>query len=164
MDNKKLKKIYKIKVKSAPLKFWFGKVIYSDSSKEKNTEKQTLYNETYKLRGKPDYIYKTFFGKFIPVELKSSTINSNLPRENELMQLVTYFFLVQENYKKPQKGYLVYKDKVFIIKNTKAGRKYFLSIIKDMRSIVKTGKGYCEPSFVKCKYCICRDSVCEFCK
>ncbi len=162
MYHKKLKKIYKIKNKKAPFKFYLGKLIYSDSSKEKNVDKHVLYNEKYKLRGKPDYVYKTTLGKFIPVELKSSSIgDKGYPRENELMQLVTYFLLIEENYGKSPYGFLAYNDKVFKIRNTKKGRRHFLQILKDMEKMLKTGKGSCEPSFVKCRYCICRNSVCE---
>ncbi len=162
MEDKYLKRLYNINSRKGPLKFWFAKVIYSDNKKFKNVDKATLYCEKHMLSGKPDYIYKTLFGKYIPVELKSSSIKDKaVPRENELMQLASYFFIVNENYGKCKKGYLVYNDKVFVVKNTRRGRKYFLNILNNMRSMMKTGRGECEPSFVKCKYCICRGTVCE---
>ncbi len=163
MEDDYLRRLYKIKSKRGPLKFWFAKVIYSDSSSVKNVDKSMLYCDLYKIQGKPDYIYKTLFGNYIPVELKSSAIkDKDVPRENELMQLVTYFFLVNENYGKSKKGYVVYKDKVFVVKNTRKGRKYFVNILKDMKNMLRTGRGECEPSFVKCRYCVCRGTVCEF--
>lgn len=145
-------------------KFPFIKVVYSDSNLYENVDKMTLYSKKYHLKGKPDFVYKTLFNNYIPVEIKSSSIkDSPSPRENEAMQLITYFFLISETYGKPKYGYLIYKDYMFKIKNNRKTRKYFINELKNLREMLETGSNYCEPSFSKCKHCICKNTVCEFC-
>ncbi len=162
--DKRLIKLLKInKSKSRP-PIWLKKVIYTDDKGHSNADKMMLYNDTYKLSGKPDYILKTITNKYIPLEVKSSNIGTDAyPRENELMQLVTYFFLCEQNYKKPKYGYLIYKDYMFKIYNTKKLKKYYLKRLKDLHHLLETGEGMCEPSFTKCRYCVCKNTVCEFC-
>ncbi|MFV0439678.1 MAG: hypothetical protein ACK5LV_00075 [Lachnospirales bacterium] len=154
----------KFRKRDVNLNFLFAHVVYSDDKSLKNVDKHILKSDFYKIQGKPDYIFKTIFGNYIPVEIKSSNIKeSYYPRENEAMQLITYFFLVQDNYGKCKKGYLVYNDKMFIIKNNSKVRGYFLKELNKMKKMINHGRGVCEPSFVKCRYCICRGTVCEFC-
>ncbi|MFV0520417.1 MAG: CRISPR-associated protein Cas4 [Lachnospirales bacterium] len=159
------KKYLKVKKKKANIFVLFSKIIYSDDKSISNVDKNLLVSEKYGVCGKPDYVIKTIFGNYIPIELKSSNIKEkDFPHENEIMQLITYFTLVNENYGKVKRGFLVYNDYMFIVKNNIHSTKLFEMILKDMRNIIETGEGECEPNFTKCKNCICRGSVCEFCK
>ncbi len=154
----------KVVKKKPNLNLPFSKVIYSDDASFTDVDKQVLTHNGLKIKGKPDYIIKTFFGNYIPVELKSSNIkDSDFPRDNEVIQLLTYFFLTSENYGKVRRGFLVYNDYMFVVKNNRKARKLFLNTLFDMEKMLKTGRGACEPSFAKCKYCVCRGTVCEFC-
>lgn len=124
-----------------------------------------LYSEKYMLKGKPDYILKSNNSeKYIPIELKSGYIKDDTyPHMGDLLQLITYFIIIEEEFlQRPKYGKLIYNDYMFIVKNTKAHRKMVLKTVKDMRKMLKTGKAKnVEPSFMKCKYCVCNNSVCE---
>ncbi len=155
----------KVVKKKPNLNLLFSKVVYSDDVSFADVDKHVLTHESLKLRGKPDYIIRTFWGNYIPVELKSSSIkDKEFPRDNEVIQLLAYFFLVGENYGKVRRGFLVYNDYMFVVKNNKRARKVLLNTLFDMEKILKTGRGECEPSFIKCKHCVCRGTVCEFCE
>ena len=64
--------------------------------------------------------------------------------------------------KRPKEGRLVYNNYMFIIKNTRSLRRKVKQILADMRDMLKTGEQNVNPSYVKCRYCICRDTVCEY--
>ncbi|MGL6174053.1 MAG: CRISPR-associated protein Cas4, partial [Cellulosilyticaceae bacterium] len=133
--------------------------IYSD---EKGTK--LLVAPKADLQGKPDYIFKTWFRKkYIPLEIKSSMIKEDYPHEGDLMQLVTYFLIIEEVYgKKPPYGKLVYKNKTFKIRNTLTLRMTLKKTIRQMRGMLKGNINRCsEPSYIKCKNCICQYTVCE---
>lgn len=124
-----------------------------------------LYSEKYMLKGKPDYILKSNNSEsYIPIELKSGNISGeSFPHMGDLLQLITYFIIIEEEFlQRPKYGKLIYNDYMFIVKNTKAHRKMVLKTVKDMRKMLKTGKAKnVEPSFMKCKHCVCNNSVCE---
>lgn len=156
-------KYIKVRKKKPNINLLFSKVVYSDDKAFSNCDNHVLTNETLKIKGKPDYILKTIFGNYIPVELKSSNIkDSDFPRDNEVIQLITYFFLVLENYGNVKRGFLIYNDYMFVIKNNRKARRVLLSTLRDMNNMLKTGKGECSPNFAKCKHCVCRGTVCEF--
>lgn len=138
-----------------------AQMIYSDEDDNK-----LLVSEKYDLQGKPDYIFQTLFGgSYIPVELKSTKLkdDENYPREGDLMQLVAYFLIIEDVYgKRPKQGRLIYKNRMFIIKNTRALRRQINKYLKEMRQMINTGKGVAEPSFPKCRNCVCRETVCEW--
>ncbi|NLI89661.1 MAG: CRISPR-associated protein Cas4 [Epulopiscium sp.] len=136
-------------------------IIYSDEEGGK-----LLVSDKYDLQGKPDYIFQRILGgSYIPVELKSASIkeDQNYPHEGDLMQLAAYFLIVEDLYgKRPKQGRLIYKNKMFIIKNTRSIRKEVNKHLKDMRRMLDTGKGEVKPSFPKCRNCVCRGTVCEW--
>ncbi|HHX59813.1 MAG TPA: CRISPR-associated protein Cas4 [Epulopiscium sp.] len=138
-----------------------AQIIYSDE--EDNT---LLVSEKYDLQGKPDYIFQTLLGgSYIPVELKSTKLKQDeyYPHEGDLMQLVAYFLIIEDVYgKRPKQGRLIYKNKMFIIKNTGSLRRQIKRHLKEMRRMIKTGKGTALPSFPKCRNCVCRGTVCEW--
>lgn len=144
-------------------------ILYTDQKgdfdKTKVIVSQMIVSDKYALRGKPDYIYinksKT---DLIPVELKSGKIKDNeMPYAGDLMQLVAYFLMIEDKFTiKPREGRIIYKDHMFIIKNTKKLRTDLLKIIDDMNNMLETGESNVSPSFIKCKHCICNATVCEF--
>jgi CRISPR-associated exonuclease Cas4 len=150
-----------------------AKIFYTDQKEEKANKKEgivygkILYSQQYDIQGKPDYIFKKRSGQLIPVELKSGSISDDetMPHQGDLIQLAAYFLIIEDVYGiRPKEGRLVYKNKMFIIKNTKAIRNQVEDTIDDMRQMLETGQGDCEPSFVKCRYCLCRGTVCEYSK
>lgn len=154
--------------KKSKLSMWGYSLIYSDSrgsSHNKNVEySKLLKSEKYDITGKPDYIYKKAgSNQLIPVELKSGDIKSgNMPHQGDLLQLGAYFLIIEEAYGvRPKKGRLVYKDYMFIVKNTSSIRNEVKTTINDMRRMLKDGNGKANSSFVTCRHCMCRGSVCE---
>ena len=142
-------------LRRAPL---FYKIFYAEG--------KLLKSEKYALKGRPDIIFRNIItGRLIPAELKSGRADKNspqLPKIGDKMQLVAYFLLAEEVYGiRPKKGYLQYADCLFVIKNTKKLRQELLQILEDMRDMYISGSGYAEPSFVKCRYCIAKNTVCE---
>ncbi len=154
----------KTKVQLIPFGY---QLIYTD---QKETTKQAyveyskmLYSKKYDIKGKPDYIFKQRNGKMlIPVELKSGKIGTKeQPNQGDLLQLIAYFLIIEETYGvAPKTGRLIYKDCMFIIKNTKQIRKQLIDTLDEMRELLEVKYVVPEQSFAKCKYCICRDTVC----
>jgi len=148
-----------IKIKEPTLGVFGAQVVYSDEEGGK-----LLVSEKYDLQGKPDYIFQTMIrGSYIPLELKSTRLKEDqlLPHEGDLMQLVAYFLIIEDFYgKRPKNGRLVYKNRMFIIKNTRSLRRQLKRYLKKMRQMIKTGQGQADPSFPKCRNCVCRDTVC----
>lgn len=140
-----------------------AQIIYSDED-----DNRLLISEKYDLQGKPDYIFQTLLGgAYIPVELKSTKLKENeyYPHEGDLMQLAAYFLIIEDVYgKQPKQGRLIYKNRMFIIKNNRSIRKQLNKYLKEMRQMIKTGKGEALPSFPKCRNCVCRGTVCEWCE
>ena len=137
----------------------FAKAIYSD---EKGTK--LLVAPKYDLQGKPDYIFQTLFGgRYIPIEVKSGVAKEDQPHEGYLMQLVAYFLIIEEAYgKRPPYGKLVYKNKTFKVRNTVALRTELKRTLRQMRAMLKGHTDIdTEVSFIKCRNCICQQTVCE---
>ncbi|HQD50722.1 MAG TPA: CRISPR-associated protein Cas4 [Defluviitaleaceae bacterium] len=159
-----------IVVKKPKLGIRAARLIYTDqheSKKDPNVEYgKVLYSPKYDLRGKPDYIFEKILSKnLIPVELKSATIKEDniQPYEGDLMQLAAYFLIIEDVYKKrPKEGRLIYNNYMFIIKNTWFLRRKVKNLLADMRDMLKNGEQNVNPSYVKCRYCICKGTVCEF--
>ncbi len=155
------------KIKSKRLVPFGYTLFYTDQNvKNKNPNviyKKILYSKKYNIQGKPDFIYKKFNTCYI-IELKSGTIkNENMPHTSDLLQLVAYFLIIEDLYGyKVKKGKLIYSDYSFIVYNTRYLRKYLLKTLEDMRSMLKTGQGQANCSFVHCKHCMCRQTVCDF--
>lgn len=155
------------KTKSKGLAPFGYSLFYTDqNTKNKNPNviyKKLLFSEKYNIQGKPDFIYKKFNTCYI-IELKSGAIKDEpMPHMGDLLQLVSYFLIVEDLYGyKIKKGKLIYSDYCFIVRNTRALRKYLLNTLEDMRYMLKTGEGEANCSFSHCRYCMCRQTVCEF--
>ncbi len=142
-------------------------VCYQDSKSddEEIIESRLLHNEQYDIKGKPDFILKHNNKElYIPVELKSGKIGENeSPHKGDFLQLITYFLLIEEEFSsKPKYGKIIYNDYMFIVKNKNKFRKQLIVVLRDMRNMLKNGKcKKIEPSFNKCRYCLCNNTVCE---
>lgn len=161
--NKKTIKKSKIK-KIAPFGYHLFYTDENTKHKKQNViYKKLLFSQKYNIQGKPDFIYKKFNTCYV-VELKSGTIKKEqMPHLGDLMQLVAYFLIIEDVYGyKVKKGKLIYNDYCFVVKNTKSLRQHFLKILNDMRIMLKTGNGTPNCSFVHCKHCMCRQTVCQF--
>ena len=163
-----LKKFFSADIKKTkPSLHPFGyKLIYTDQKINCNDGvvlSKLLKSERFGVQGKPDFLYKSFTGKILPVELKSGEIGtSKVPHIGDMMQLATYFLIVEDVYgKKPSYGNLIYKDYMFKIKNTRSIRKKVLKIISNMDTMLETGKGISVSDFSKCRFCFCK-CVCKF--
>ncbi len=161
-----------IKIKKPKLGVFGADIIYTDQ-KEKNKSPyveygKILYSKKYDIKGKPDYIFKKrWTGDLIPVELKSGTIKKDniKPYEGDMMQLAAYFLIIEDVYhKRPKEGRLIYSNYMFIIRNTWKLRRKTKHILADMRNMLETGEQSVNPNFIKCRYCICRETVCEYYK
>jgi len=144
------------------------RLIYTDQ-KQVEKEEGVLYGKPLKsekldITGKPDYIYEQKDGALYPVELKSGAIKeSDAPHFGDLMQLAAYFAITGEYFDRPvYEGLIVYKDYMFRIKNTKRLRHMLKATLSDMRGMLKSGEGEPAASFVSCKNCICKGTVCEY--
>ncbi len=119
------------------------------------------------LQGKPDYIFKKHItGQLIPFEIKSGQCKEDLPHEGDLMQLVAYFLIIEEVYQcKVPYGRLVYKNKTFTVRHTKRLRHQLKNTIREMQTMYEK-EGVCkreaQPSYIKCKNCVCKETVCEW--
>ena len=146
------------------------RVVYSDSREARRkhgvTHSGLLRSCQYDLTGKPDYIYQSALGRaLIVVELKSGAIGKNpAPYPGDLMQLAAYFLLVEEHYGvRPRQGRLIYKDYMFMVRNTGRLRRDVKRTLKAMRQMLVTGHSPVSPSYVACRYCMCRGTVCRWC-
>ena len=137
---------------------FFSRLIYSDG--------KILTSQTHALRGRPDFIYENVLTRRLaPMELKSGIIGDAPPHYGDVMQLAAYFLIVEDAMgKRPRRGFLRYRDAMFVVKNSARRRKEVLAVMADMRHMLESGVGEANPSFVHCRYCIARDSVCEFAK
>ena len=143
------------------------RLFYTDQ-KVKQREADVIYSkllqsERYNLQGKPDYILRKG-NKYVPMELKSGSIgDAGIPHDGDVMQLVAYFLIIEDLYRgRVSGGRIIYKDVAFVVRNTRSLRKALFKRVKRMRTMLKTGKGIACPSFQHCRFCIARDSVCEF--
>lgn len=142
-----------------------GKIVYLDKSKGVK-EKGAIYgkllkSDKYGLSGKPDYIYQ-LGEELIPIELKSSEAEDS-PYYKDVMQLVAYFLIIEDVYqKKVKRGRIVYRNTMFEVYNRRHLIKELLNILKQMKKM-QEGDYFPDvnPSFALCRFCPCRDTVCE---
>lgn len=135
-------------------------MIYSD---QKGTK--MLHAESLLLQGKPDMIFETWILKrYIPLEIKSGKLKEEMPHLGDLYQLVAYFLIIEEAFgKRPPYGKLVYANKTFRVRNTRKLRKTVIGVMEEMRDMLEEEyEPVASPDFMKCKNCICRDTVCEW--
>lgn len=138
----------------------WGRMVYSDEKGGK-----LLVSTTYDIQGKPDFIFKSLLSRrYIPFEIKSGQCKANYPHEGDLMQLVAYFVIIEEVYgKKPTYGKLVYQNKTFIVRNTLSLRIQLKQTLRQMRQMLEGRRGLDpEPSYIKCRNCVCQHTVCEW--
>lgn len=136
--------------------------IYADEKGAKMLQAPTLM-----LKGKPDFIFETWLLKrYIPLEIKSGKLKDEMPHLGDLYQLVAYFLIIEEAYgKRPPYGKLVYANKTFKVRNTARLRRQVKAVIKEMRQMLEEDVMPCaSPDFMKCKNCVCKDTVCEWVK
>lgn len=146
------------------------RIVYTDQ-KEENKKKNIdygiiLYSAKYDIQGKPDYIFQRYFGKaLVPIEIKSGQIgDSKVPHKGDMLQLAAYFLIIEDVYKrKPKYGRLVYKDHMFIIRNTFRIRQEVLNTISRMRNMLEGSEEKANPSFITCRHCVCNGTVCKYC-
>lgn len=149
-------------------------LIYADNPKDER-KPGVLYAKLITdpetgLRGKPDMIFSNGT-HLIPVELKSGKIGEDTkPHTGDLMQLVSYFFLAEAEFGiRPREGRLIYRDAMFIVRNTRGLRNKLLDILDEMRYVAGMDDGEMQeppkpasPHYTKCLHCPCRETVCEF--
>ncbi len=146
----------------------FGYVlIYADQTNGKRAKQENfgkvLYSETYDLRGKPDYIFRKIGSrKIVPVELKSACIgNAPVPHYGDYLQLAAYFLLLEDVYGvRPRFGFLKYQDHMFLIRNQRKMRQEVIQTMQKMRHMLSYGASEPKSNYTKCRYCICRGTVC----
>lgn len=137
-------------------------MIYAD---EKGTK--MLIAPEAGLHGKPDMIFETWLLKhYIPLEIKSGKLKGEEPHLGDLYQLGTYFLIIEEVYgRKPPYGKLVYANKTFTVRNTKKLRKAVMNTVDEMREMLDGKVKPCaQPDYMKCRHCVCRETVCEWAK
>lgn len=126
-----------------------------------------LKDEETGLQGKPDMIFETWvLRRYVPLEIKSGKLKEDEPHLGDLYQLVAYFILVEKVYgKRPPYGKLVYANKTFKVRNTAQLRKEVYEVMKQMQQMLEGKKKMkCKADYIKCKHCICKDTVCEWTK
>lgn len=100
---------------------------YDHENHWQNTiKRKEIYIESHilKIKGKIDYIIEEN-GLQIPIEIKKGKCNGVKPFENDVMQLMCYVLLLEENYSfKYNHGYLLYKG---------SKKKYTVEITNDIR-------------------------------
>lgn len=124
-----------------------------------------LVAEQLALQGKPDFVFETWLlRRYIPLEIKSGKLTEDQPHPGDVYQLVAYFLIIEEVYgKRPPYGKLVYANKTFTIRNTAKLRNNLRRTIKQMRQMLEGDYApLATPDFMKCKHCICKDTVCEW--
>ncbi|AST58135.1 CRISPR-associated protein Cas4 [Thermoanaerobacterium thermosaccharolyticum] len=146
-----------------------GKLIYIDKQEEVKKDgivySKLLKSDKYGISGKPDYIYD-IGNEVIPLELKSSKVDGHSPLLKDVMQLTAYFLIIEEEFgKKVRRGRIVYQNTMFEVYNTAGLRRELLKIIKEMR-LLEAEKFFPDEKgdFLKCRFCPCRDTVCEIYK
>ena len=149
-------RIKETKIKDRP---FLCRTVYADGMGCK-----LLYSVKDNLRGKPDFIFKSrITGRLLPMELKSGKVDGE-PNYGDVMQLAAYFVIIEEAMgKRPKKGYLRYQNAMFVVKNSGRLRKELKAVLANMRNMLENGEGEADPSFVNCRYCVARDTVCEYC-
>lgn len=110
-----------------------GRVIYSDHDEWGKVE-TPLYDPTYNLTGKPDYLVESSSG-IIPVEVKSSRLKT-APYDSHIYQLAAYCLLIEQTFSlRPAYGILHYANQDIAIDYTAELEQRILDIIREMRSL-----------------------------
>jgi CRISPR-associated exonuclease Cas4 len=110
-----------------------GRVIYSDHKQWGKIE-TALYDPTFNLTGKPDFILETNKG-FVPVEPKSGR-GRQIPFDSHIFQLAAYCLLIDKTLKtRPEYGILHYPDQDFAVDYTPDLEKKLIELIREIHSL-----------------------------
>jgi CRISPR-associated exonuclease Cas4 len=112
-----------------------GRLIYSDH-KEWGKVETPLYDPTYNLTGKPDFIVDTKKG-LIPIEVKSGRARSK-PYDSHIYQLAAYCLLIDQTYGiRPEYGILHYSNQDIAVDYTPELEHSVIELIREIRSLGK---------------------------
>ena len=115
-----------------------GKVVYSDHSEWGKIE-TPLYDPTFNLTGKPDYLVERS-NEIIPVEVKSSRLKS-APYDSHIYQLAAYCLLIEQTFSiKPAYGILNYVNQDIAVDYTPELEQSLIDTIREMRSLSRRRK------------------------
>ncbi|UCD41583.1 MAG: Dna2/Cas4 domain-containing protein [Chloroflexota bacterium] len=110
-----------------------GRIIYSDHSEWGKIE-TPLYDPTFNLTGKPDYMIESSDG-IIPVEVKSSRLKT-APYDSHIYQLAAYCLLIEQTFSiRPEYGILNYLNKDIAVDYTTQLEQSVIDTIREMRSL-----------------------------
>jgi CRISPR-associated exonuclease Cas4 len=105
-----------------------GEIVYTDA----DGSGEPLLATSYPLSGKPDYVILSPDGVPIPVELKLDT-RSEEAQPHHLMQVATYFVILEDLYPQPPTyGLLRYANKDITIPSTDALKRKLLRRLAEM--------------------------------
>lgn len=109
-----------------------GRVVYRDHNEWGKIE-TPLYDPTFNLTGKPDYLVENSDG-IIPVEVKSSRLKST-PYDSHIYQLAAYCLLIEQAFSiKPAYGILSYANQDVAVDYTPELENRLIDTIREMRS------------------------------
>ena len=110
-----------------------GRVIYSDH-KQWGKFETALYDPTFNLTGKPDFILETKKG-FVPVESKSGR-GRQIPYDSHIFQLAAYCFLIDQTFNtRPEYGILHYPNQEIAVDYTPDLEKKLIDLIREIHSL-----------------------------
>ncbi len=110
-----------------------GRVVYSDHNEWGEIE-TPLYDPTFNLTGKPDYLVERS-DETIPVEVKSSRLKS-APYDSHIYQLAAYCLLIEQTFSiKPAYGILNYVNQDIAVDYTPELEHSLIDTIREMRSL-----------------------------
>lgn len=112
-----------------------GEVVYEDASGQ---AQEQFISKRLLMAGKPDYLIKDRNGDLIPVEVKSSNApRAGRPYESHLMQLATYFLLLEDVLQRPVPyGLIRYRNRTLRVANTDELRTRLMDVIAQMRRLM----------------------------
>jgi len=110
-----------------------GRLIYSDHKQWGEVE-VPLYDSTFNLTGKPDFIVESDQG-LIPVEVKSGR-GRRTPYDSHIYQLAAYCLLIDQSFgTRPEYGILHYGDQDIAVDYTLKLEQSVIEIIREIRSL-----------------------------
>ncbi len=136
-----------------------GRIIYTDHKYWGKLE-AALYDPTFNLTGKPDFIVDTNSGP-IPIEVKSGR-GRNVPYDSHIYQLAAYCFLIDQTFgTRPEYGILHYSNQDIAIDYTSELEDKIIDLLREIRSISrKKSINRSHESVNRCRKCSYR-SICE---
>lgn len=136
-----------------------GRIIYSDHDSWGKVE-TALYDPTYNLTGKPDFIVETNHGP-IPVEVKSGR-GRNVPYDSHIFQLAAYCLLIDQTFNsRPDYGILHYSDQDIAIDYTSELEGRTIKLIREIHSVSRKKKvNRSHESVNRCQKCGYK-SICD---